>query len=163
MSNLPFKVLTIIFFFFSVSPAFARVTPQDILNQQREAYDKQVASYSQQDRAKLERLSAEIARVNKQRTDQLETNMLTQAAILDEFQSRSGGEPTSAIEKSRYWITFAHEAVAYQAAKIYIFDLNGEKNIRSDAGNLISKFESELNYARSQVVYSQQILKETIK
>ena len=142
---------------------FARVTPEDIVNSKREAYEKTVKNYSFDHKQKLKILSEKIAEINKRRADELDQIMINQARILDEYELRSNGNNKVGIEKARYQITYAHEAIAYQAAKIYIFILNGEGNIKNDALNLISLFEGELLSARSKVIYSGQILKGVIK
>lgn len=147
-----------------VSPisVLARVTPEDIVNAQQATYQKKVVNYSVDHKQKLEQLSASIARVNKNRTNELERNMETQAAILDQYEKRQNDKNDEVIKNARYWITYAHEAVAYQAAKIYIFDLSNEKNIQGDALSTISIFQSELNSARSKVIKSQNILLEVV-
>lgn len=142
---------------------FARVTPEDILNTKKETYEKKVVNYSANHKQNLENLSKEIVRVNKNRTDELERNMETQAAILDEYEARANGKNKEGVKNARYWITYAHEAVAYQAAKIYVFDLSSEGNIKSDAQGTINIFQSELNSARSKVINSQKILLETVQ
>ena len=88
--------------------------------------------------------------------------MIIQAQILDGHQKRLGKE-TEQIEKARYWITYAHEAVAYQAAKIYVFELSSEANLKSDMLSTISLFQNELNSTRSKIIKSQNILRETVK
>lgn len=146
-----------------VQKAYARITPEDIVNSQKDVYNKIVSSYSPSDKQKLEKLSGEIALINKQRTDQLEQICLVQGEILDEYLSRNGNKSSSATDKARYWITYAHEAVAYQAAKIYIYNLTSESNLKPDALNLISNFQSDLDSARAKVSNSQNILQEVIK
>ncbi|MBI4039895.1 hypothetical protein HY389_00895 [Candidatus Daviesbacteria bacterium] len=143
--------------------SLARVTPEDILNTRIADYLSKVKNYSAADKQKLEDLSQAVAVVNKTRTDQLERIMLTQAAILDEYQKRFPNKNGDGVDKARYWITYAHEAVAYQAAKVYVFDLTSEKNIKNDALNLISLFQSDLNSARSKVINSQNILRGVIQ
>ncbi len=56
--------------------------------------------------------------------------MLTQGGILDEFIRRKG--EGAGTDKTRYWITYAHEAVAYQAAKVYIYNLTSEGNLKGE-------------------------------
>lgn len=161
------KTIIIIFISFinvtTVVTVFARVTPEDIVNSQKEAYEGRIVNYSAAHRQNLDGLAKNIARVNQNRTAELERNMETQAAILDEYERRQDGKHAEGIKNARYWITYAHEAVAYQAAKIYIFDLSSENNISRDALNTISLFQSELNSTRSKVINSQKILLETIK
>lgn len=149
-------------FFLSASVVFARVTPEDIINQQLQVYHQKLATYSPQDQQKLSDLSDELVLINKQRTDQLAQIMDKQAAILDEYEKRSGHD-AKGLEKARYQVTFAHEAVAYQAAKVYVYDLSSEKNLKSDAQSLVNLFKSDLNSTRSKVIYSQQVLEGLVK
>lgn len=154
------SIIFIIFLLTIPQTIFAkRITPEDIVNSKQVVYQEKVTNYSQASQQKLQKLSDQIAKLNKQRTDELTQIMNIQGVLLDEYESRQNGKNQAAIEKARYWLTFAHEAVAYQAAKIYIFNLTSETNIKSDAGNLVNLFKSELNYARSTVVNSQVILK----
>jgi len=155
-------VLALTFFLMPLN-AQARITPEDIVNSKKEAYEKRVVSYSPAHKKSLEDLSKKIAGVNKKRTDELERIMVTQALILDEYERRSDGKNGQQIKEARYWITYAHEAVAYQAAKIYIFELSGESNLTKDALNTVSFFQSELNSARSKVINSRKTLTDTLK
>lgn len=128
------------------------------MNSKREAYESRVKNYSPESKQKLENLADKIAEVNKRRTDELDRIMVSQASILDEYERRSGGRNAEQIKQSRYWITYAHEAVAYQAAKIYVFNLSSEGNIKGDVNSTINLLQSELNSTRSKVIYSQKIL-----
>lgn len=154
--------------FFSHS-AFARVTPEDIINAKQASYDQKIVNYSPSNQQKLKSLGDLIVQINKTRSDQLDKIMITQANILDEYETRlrqgygGQGQNSDGIKKARYWVTFAHEAVAYQAAKIYIFELSNEKNIRNDALSTISLFQADLNSTRSKVIYSQKILLDLLK
>lgn len=148
---------------YSIPPTiFARVTPEDIVNAKKGAYETRVKNYSPANQQKLTTLASAIAEVNKKRCEDLEQVMLYQAAILDEYQGRKGGVETEAIKDARYWLTFAHEAIDYQKARIYIFDLNGESNIKNDANNLISSLQTQLNYARSTAIKSQSFISKAV-
>ncbi len=151
------------------SPVFARTTPADIVNSKLELYNQKVASYSLQSKQKLEEISQKIVALNKKRTDELERIVLVQGEILDEYQRRLGQEDRPAYERrqdsidtARYWITFAHEAIAYQAGKVYVFNLNGEANLRVDMLNTIGIFQSELEYARAKTIYTKGLLDKTL-
>ncbi|MDO8639039.1 MAG: hypothetical protein Q7R43_05685 [Candidatus Daviesbacteria bacterium] len=165
--------LIIVFFLFTlISPQIieARITPEDIVQEKRVVYETKVKNYSAQDKQKLEKLSQDIALVNKKRTDELENIMIAQGNILDEYESRQKGpsgnlrmnKNVEAIKNARYWITYAHEAVAYQAAKIYIYNLTSEGNIKNDAVSLINQMAGELNSSRTKVINSQKTLEKTI-
>lgn len=154
--------------------SYARTTPEDIVNSKREAYLQKVSKYSQTNQQKLKKLSQNITEVNKKATDELSQIMERQAQILDEYIRRTGTDPryqtdgihrnlNNKIENARYFLTFAHEAVAFQAAKIYIFDLFSEKNIKGDALSTISQLQSDLNILRGKVTKSQNIIKDLIK
>lgn len=149
-------------FILTIKPVFARITPEDIVNAKKQSYELKVKTYTPENKNKLESLFNKIEDINRKRTQELSFIMGTQAQILDEYQKRIGKE-TEAITNARYWVTYAHEAVAYQAAKIYVFELTSETNLKNDALATINKFQSELNYARSQVVKSQKILAAVVK
>jgi hypothetical protein len=154
-----FSVLALNTYYISHIPvAHARVTPEDILNERREAYNQRVGSYSQTGKDRLNLVSERIVEMNKAKTDELEWIMESQARILDEYETRNPGKNIKGIEEGRYWITFAHEAVAYQAAKIYIFDLSTEANIEPDIKRTVGVFRSELNSTRDKVIKSQKVL-----
>lgn len=140
-----------------------RTTPADIIDTKKATYEEKVKSYSSTHQAQLKKFSEEISRVNEYRSNQLRQIMDTQAAILDEFQRRHEGQYKDSVEKARYWITFAHEAVAYQQAKVYVFALSDESLIKEDSKGTISLLRSDLSYARSQVINSQNILEGLLK
>lgn len=173
MPNLTLALcLLVVILAFTPKLLLARITPEDIVNQQRQDYETKVKNYSPQNRQKLENLSLNIAQINKQNSQYLEQLALRQGEVLDEYVRRNnivedGGKDgihrtNAPVENTRYWITFAHEAVAYQKAKIYIFSLTSEANFKNDALNTINKFQKDLNYARSTVVKSQKLIEELI-
>ena len=157
----PKGVILIILILWGVGilPGFvlARVTPEDIVNSKKDAYASVVKSYSLDHQQRLKTLSEKIAQVNKFRTDQLENIMETQASILNEYESRNSKD-VEGIKKARYWITFAHEAVSFQAAKIYVFELSNEANIKRDTLSTISLFQNDLESTRNKVINSQKTL-----
>lgn len=170
-----FRKVTFLFLLFLITPqiVFARITPDDILRDKKEAYQKVFVNYSKPSQDKLTSLSDQIAKINKKRTDELSQLMFTQGEILDEYQKRKEITLKSTdgitrdlqdpVENARYWITYAHEAIAYQAAKIYVIDLSTEANLKSDAQSTINLFKSELESTRNKVIKSQKILLETLK
>ncbi|MBI3485430.1 hypothetical protein HY025_00635 [Candidatus Daviesbacteria bacterium] len=165
------SIILIALVFFS-KYSFVKATPLDAVNSQIEIYNQTVKTYSNSHQQALTKLSKDIANLNKQKTDALEQNLQTQGDILDEYVKRNkisenGGADgihrnSDSVSQTRYYLTFAHEAVAYQAAKNYIFYLTSENNIKYDASNLIASFETDLNYARSQVIKSQTTIKNLI-
>lgn len=153
--------------------SYARTTPEDIVNQKRDNYNQRVKNYSSENKQKLENFSQKIADVNKKSTDELSQNMERQAQILEEYIRRTGADPRyqtdgihrnldNRVENARYFLTFAHEAVAFQAAKIYIFDLTNESNIKTDANKLVTQLQSDLNILRGKVIKSQNIIKSLV-
>lgn len=140
----------------------ARTTPEYIINSKKQAYETRVQNYSSESKQKLENLSRNIVTTNKILSDELDAIMVRQAQILDEYQNRNNGAETDGTADARYWITWAHEAVAYQAAKIYVFDLSRESNLKSDSLNTIAIFQNEMNSTRNKVIKSQNILLRTI-
>jgi hypothetical protein len=139
--------------------AQGRITPEDIVNEKRATFNQRVKNYSPQSKEKLEIWEKKIAQFNKEKTDILDDNMVRQALILEEYARRN---PNENIEDARYWLTFAHEAVAFQAAKIHIFNLTSEKNINSDIISTITILQSELSTLRGKVIKSQKIISELV-
>lgn len=162
MKRIIFFLFIIYSLWFVVIPVQARVTPEDIVQEKKVAYEQKVKNYSAANKQKLEKLAQDIALVNKKRTDELENIMIAQGTILDEYESRQKGKNSEAIKNARYWITYAHEAVAYQAAKIYIYNLTSEGNMRNDAVSLINQMAGELNSSRTKVINSQKTLEKII-
>lgn len=173
---MPTLLIPLIFFILLnlVPKVFARTTPEDIINSKKTAYEQRLKNYSLANQLKLRRLQQQIAALNKNRTEELDLIMQTQGTILDEYVKRfnieeDGGKDGinrnlgDKVANARYWITYAHEAVAYQAAKVYVFNLTSESNIKNDTLSIINLFQSELNSARAKVIKSQNILLEVVK
>lgn len=155
---------------FTLHNSLARTTPEDIVNAKREIYQKMIQNYSEKHQGQLEDLYQKIAGVNKNVTDELSQIMERQGQILEEYIKRSGTDPRyqtdgihrnldDKVENARYYLTFAHEAVAFQAAKIYIFELTSEANIKKDALSTISQLQSDLNTLKGKVTKSQNTIK----
>lgn len=168
-----FYLIFFLAFSLSVTPfAWARTTPEDILNSKREDYNKTVSSYSQGSKNKLSDYTKRIADLNKNQTDLLEENMVRQGEILDEFIYRKKAKEkiedgisrnlSDPIENARYWLTFAHEAVAYQAAHVYIPNLTGEKNINTDIVLTINSLQGDIGVLKSKVEKSRTIIEDLV-
>lgn len=142
---------------------FARITPEDIINAKQEVYEKTVVRYSLQHQQRLRALSQKVADLNQQRSSELEGIIKVQGDILEEYRARHPEIKPDQLEKVGYWLTFAHEAVAYQKAKIYIYELTQEPNIRSDAQKLVNRYINDLESTRQKVIHSQQVMVEAIR
>ena len=127
-----FLFIIFVAYFINPLPVSARVTPEDIINERSEVYNQKIDNYSQSSQDRLKIVSERITRMNQAKTDELSWIMETQGRILDEYETRFPRKNTKQVEEARYWITYTHEAVAYQAAKIYIFDISGESNLEKN-------------------------------
>lgn len=172
-------LLFITLFLITPQLAIARTTPDDINQANQQSFNTRVAKYTPAHQQQLKELAAQIAAANKEETDTLEQIMVTQGLILDEYQRRNLTQsridtqtkyhtPNDAlyqdgIEKARYWITYAHEAVAYQAAQVYIINLTSEGNIKSDTRSTVSQMRAGVASARQKVLNSQKTLEAIIK
>lgn len=155
-----------------LNPAFARTTPEDIANQRREEYNAKIKNYSPAGKQKLEEFSKKIDALNKAQSNTLEALMLRQGQILDEYIIRNNIDlpvetdgihrRDNPVEETRYWVTYAHEAVAYQAAKIYFINVTGENNINRDIINTISALQSDMGVLKGKVIKSQGVLKDLV-
>lgn len=171
-------VLLILLFLFSLPsslfPAFARTTPEDIYNEKRQAYEDKRQTYSLENQKKLDQYEKEIKNLNAFITQELEVNTLRQGEILDEYIRRNN-IPTvpetdgiarnlsDPVENARYWITYAHEAIAFQAAKNYMFGLTGEANINKDIVIQIQALQGDTGVLKSKVEKSKQALLSLLK
>lgn len=166
---LPFVFLLFTFYLLLSTNTYARVTPEDIVNAKRESYNLKIVKYSDVNRQKLESFSQKIADLNKKITDDWQYNCLRQGQILDEYVKRkkiieTGAQRDSSdpVSNARYYLTYAHEAVVYQAAKIYIFDLTYPSNINRDISTKISELESDTTILKAKVAKSQRLIKELV-
>jgi ABC-type methionine transport system ATPase subunit len=98
--------------------------------------------------------------------------MIRQGQILDEYIYRHNIEEpqedgkqrnlSNPVENARYWLTYAHEAVAYQAIQVYIFNLNGQANIKNDINAQINNLASSMNVLKGKVDKSQKLIADLV-
>ncbi len=160
--------LTLLTTTYLLQPTYARTTPDDILREQREVYNTRVKNYSPENQKKLAEFEQKVANMNKNQTDILEARMIRQGEILNEYVFRQGIQERQAdgisrdlsdpIENARYWLTYAHEAVAFQAAKHYIFDLSGETNIKANINSKINQLANDMDILAKKVDKSQKLI-----
>lgn len=155
-------------FFFPLAIS-ARTTPEDIYNEKRQAYETKRQTYSLENQKKLDQYEKEIKTLNAFITGELEQNTLRQGEILNEYILRNN-IPTvpetdgirrnlsDPVENARYWITYAHEAIAFQAAKNYMFGLSGESNINRDIVLQIQALQGDTGVLKGKVEKSKQAL-----
>lgn len=168
-----FFILTIYNLQLITPSVHARTTPEDIINAQRATFTQKLSRYSPSNQQKIKDADAKIALFNAEKTTILEDNMIRQGEILDEYARRKNitiAPETDGIhrrdnpfENARYWVTYAHEAVAYQAAHIYIFNLTQESNIKGNINSQINAMQSDLNILRTKVAKSQKIIADLVK
>lgn len=166
------KILLTIFIgvlIFVISPlTFARTTPEDIIQERRQSYEQKLKNYSSESQVKLSEFESKIAKLNKLQTDILNQEMERQSELLEEYISRNNIEERQAdgisrnlqdpVENARYWITYAHEAVAYQAAEQYIFNLSSQANIKGDVKAQINELNADMNILIGKVEKSRKII-----
>jgi len=164
---------TLLFFSLTFPPlTLARTTPEDILNAKKAAYNQRLQNYSPAHQQQLNDFTTKTNLINQQITTDLETRVERQGNILIEYLrrhdklndstnvARPGSDP---IQTAQYWLTYAHEAVAYQAAKVYVLDLSGEANIKRDGTNLISNLQSDISILNGKVLRSQKLIADIVE
>ena len=161
-------LLLLTYFTLPVSTS-ARTTPEDIYNEKRQAYETRRQTYSLENQKKLDQYEEEIKTLNAFISQELENNTLRQGEILNEYILRND-IPTvpetdgiqrnlsDPVENARYWITYAHEAIAFQAAKNYMFGLTGEANINKDIIIQINALQGDIGILKGKVEKSKQAL-----
>lgn len=166
--SLLFILVTLVGFNFA-GPAFARTTPEDIYNEQLQGYEAKRQTFSLENQKKLDQYQQEIKNLNTFITGELEHNTLRQGEILNEYILRNDiptvpetdgirRNLTDPVENARYWITYAHEAIAYQAAKNYLFSLSSEANIDRDITLQINALQGDTGVLKGKVEKSKQAL-----
>ncbi len=148
---------------------FARTTPEDIYNANRQTYENKRQTFSLENQKKLDQYEQEIKLLNAFITKELENNTLIQGEILNEYIIRND-IPTvpetdgiqrnlsDPVENARYWITYAHEAIAFQAAKNYLFSLSSEASIDRDITLQINALQGDIGVLKGKVDKSKQAL-----
>lgn len=160
--------------FLPLNSVFARITPADIVNEQLDTYNQKLKTYTPQTQQKIINYNQQIAALNKQITDDWEANMVRQGQILDEYVYRNnlqenGGKDgihrnlSQPVENARYWLTYAHEAVAYQAGKVYVMNLTSESTVNSDILNTINTLQADTSVLKNKVLKSQQLIEALVK
>lgn len=162
-------ILVILIGFNFAGQVSARTTPEDIYNEQLQAYEAKRQTFSLENQKKLDQYQEEIKRLNTFITGELEHNTLRQGEILNEYILRNDiptvpetdgirRNLTDPVENARYWITYAHEAIAFQAAKNYLFNLSTEANIDRDITLQINALQGDTGVLKGKVEKSKQAL-----
>ncbi len=158
----------------SVPQVFARTTPEDIFNERRETYETKRQTFSLENQKKLDLYEEEIKNLNKFISEELENNTLRQGEILNEYILRNdiptvpetdgiARNLSDPVENARYWITYAHEAIAFQAAKNYMFGLSSEANIDRDIIVQIGALQNDIGILKGKVEKSKTALIQMLK
>ncbi len=162
-------VLLLITHHSSLITTYARTTPEDIYNEKLDAYETKRQTYSLENQKKLDAYQDEIKALNAFITTELEHNTLRQGNILNEYIIRNNiptvpetdginRDLADPVENARYWITYAHEAIAFQAAKNYLFTLTGESSVDRDIILQIQTLQSDTGILKGKVEKSKQAL-----
>lgn len=152
----------------------ARTTPEDIYNEKLQAYESKRQTFSLENQKKLDLYQEEVKNLNAFITQELENNTLRQGEILNEYILRNDiptvpetdgirRNLTDPVENARYWITYAHEAIAFQAAKNYMFTLSSEANIDRDITIQIQALQGDTGVLKGKVEKSKQALISLLK
>lgn len=152
----------------------ARVSQEDIVNSRLETYNQSLSNFSPQGQQTVKTYTQKIQDLNKLETDRLEQIMIKQGQILDEYIRRQGYEEdggadginrnlSKPVENARYWLTYAHEAIAFQAAKTYLPSLGSEQNLKSSLISNLNSLQADINGLNSKVLKSQQIIKSLVQ
>lgn len=169
MPKLLLSLLLVLVLLIPVSTTSARTTPEDIYNEKLQAYESKRQTFSLENQKKLDLYQEEIKNLNVFITQELENNTLRQGEILNEYILRND-IPTvpetdgiqrnlsDPVENARYWITYAHEAIAFQAAKNYLFSLSSEANVDRDITIQIQALQGDIGVLKGKVDKSKQAL-----
>lgn len=136
----------------------AKVAMQDAMSKAKEAFKEKLALIKdEKKKATVETIDAQIATVNKNRTDEMSANLTTLSGILDRISSKAATVGTNTtltadITSARAAITAAQTAVTAQAAKTYTITITTETKLRPNVMTTLALFRKDLAAAHSKVV-----------
>lgn len=165
------KIILIFLFFLLPATVFARVTPNDIYQQNRAAFEAQlnkISDPSKKDKVtQADQMLYDINQAVCARFDQDLTNL---SAILEELKRRNGvtetvvafGQGDTQIDTAAYWLNYAAEAVAYQKIQDYTPTLN-LSNLGGSITNSLNELKGDLGVLKNKILRAKAEVKKAVE
>lgn len=145
------------------SLTFARVTPEDIYNEKRSAYEQRLASIQDPlKKEKMQKADLLLQEINQKISSRFDEDVAKLAAVLEELKSRIGAEGQSTIvaygqgetklDSAAYWLNYAAEAVAYQKIQDYTPQFSTEAQLAGSVGTSMNRLSGDLGVLRNKII-----------
>lgn len=143
-----------------ITPASARVTPDDIYKQTRSSFETNLTKISDPAKKQLViQADWELKNINQIVCDRFESDLDKIAAILDEEKSRQGitktvvayGQGSTPLDSAAYSLNYAAEALAYQRAQDYTPNIAGT-NLAGAINNSSANLKNNLQILRTKIL-----------
>lgn len=153
------------------SLSFARVTPNEIYQEKRTNFEKNLTQIEEPEKKELVIKTDQMLKdINQKVTKRLDQDIEKLAAILEEEKSRQGvnntivafGRGDSLLDSAAYYINFAHEAIAYQKIQDYTPNLTSG-NIDYALNLSLSNLKSNLKTLQNKMIKAKLELKKALE
>lgn len=142
---------------------FARVTPGDIYQEKRQAFEQSLSKISDpKQKEAIREIDGLLYQTNQSVCDRFEKDILKMSAILQELRRRLDveGKPTvvafgagrNEIEDAEYWVNWAAEAVAYQRIQDYTPRISTESSVGPAIKVSTTNLRSNLNGLAAKII-----------
>lgn len=143
--------------------ASARVTPNDIYQEKRTAYESQLSKITDPTkRTKVVEGEKLLKQINLTVCSRFDDDIAKLTAILEEIKVRTNsegaattvayGEGDSQLDSAAYWLNFAQEAVAYQKSQDYTPAINGDSSIPGALTSSMNRLSGDLGGLRGKIL-----------
>ena len=140
-----------------------------IASREAELRDR-LAKFQDQRKAQItQKVSENLNRINKNRTDEMKKHLETLSGILGKVETRASSSATTsttlatAVASASDAISNAQSAVANQASKDYTINATSEATLRADVKVKRDQLFSDLTAVRQQVISSREAVANAIK
>lgn len=163
-------LLLISFFTFNFTPVFARVTPDDLLQQKKADFQTNLEKIKDnQKKQAVIKADLTLQEINQQVCLRFQEDLNKMAAILDEEKRRQNvtktivayGQGNTPLDAAAYSLNFAAEALAYQKAQNYTPNISGGNlsgAVNTSSGNL----RSDLGVLKGKILNAQAAIKKAL-
>ncbi len=147
-------------FFFTTTITFARVTPEDIYQEKRAAFEKNLAAIQDPNKKQTVILADQkLKEINLTLCARFQNDLNKLSAILDEEKSRQNitktvvayGQGDTPFDTAAYYLNYAAEALAYQQIQDYTPNISGG-NLKGGINTSTSNLKSNLITLQGKII-----------
>lgn len=163
-------VLVILTLLVLPSVVYARVTPNDIYEAKRVAFESQLNKISDPvKKEKVRQADQLLYDINQKVCSRFDQDLINLSAILEELKRRNNvtsnvvafGQGDTPIDTAAYWLNYAAEAVAYQRIQDYTPTLN-LSNLASSITNSMNSLKGDLGVLKNKVIRAKTEVKKAV-